>query len=195
MMKVSVPSHRQLNNLLSILVIISAVYILVWPFLPAFNLWWRTHTGSNNGYVYQTKLTKKTPAVKPIPKDNRLVIPALRLDEAINDGPTAAALHKGIWHRPASSSPDKSSNTVLVGHRFTYSGQAVFYSLDKLKAGDQIIIYWQGKEHDYRVELSKVIAPEAVQVEQATADPVLTLYTCTPLWSAHDRLVIIARPI
>lgn len=188
-------SHRHANNMLSVVVMVLAVYILVWPFLPAISLWWQTHFESGNGYTYQTRLAKKTAATKPIPKDDRIVIPALRMDEAINNGLSQAELNKGIWHRPASSSPDKGSNTVLVGHRFTYAGQAVFYNLDKLKPKDKIVVYWQGKEYDYQITGSKVVPPTAIEIENPTKKPTLTLYTCTPLWSAKDRLVILARPI
>jgi LPXTG-site transpeptidase (sortase) family protein len=193
MNKIATQRHRWANQALSVVVIVLALYILVWPFLPSFQLWWRTHFQAGNGYVYNSKLEKKKG--KPIPKDNRIVLPSLRMNEAINDGPTMATLRKGIWHRPATSSPDKGGNTVLVGHRFTYAGSAVFYNLDKLKPGDKIIVYWQHKEYDYKVQLSEVVSPNASQIEQATNDPILTLYTCTPLWSAHDRLVIIARPL
>lgn len=187
--------HRRINNLLSVVVVGVALYILLWPFLPAVAFWRHKHLQSGTGYVYQTKLAPKTVAAKPIPEDNRLVIPALRMDEAINDGPTIATLRKGIWHRPASSSPDKGGNTVLVGHRFTYAGSAVFYNLDKVQAGDQVIVYWQHKEYDYKVAVSEVVPPNDLEIEQPTTDPILTIYTCTPLWSAHDRLVLIARPL
>lgn len=172
-----------------------ALYMLLWPFLPAINLWWQRHTQASDGFVYQSKLIKKSAASKPIPKENRLVIPTLRMDEAINEGSTAATLSKGIWRRPASSTPNHGRNTVLVGHRFTYSGQAVFYNLNKLRSGDKIILYWQGKEYDYSVMESRVVAANALEIEYPTEAQTLTLYTCTPLWSAKDRLVITARPI
>lgn len=187
-------THRQFNNYLSILVIALALYIIIWPFLPAINLWWQRHTQPAGGYVYPTRLVKKS-AVKSIPQDNRIVIPSLRMDEAINEGATAAALSKGIWHRPATGNPAQGSNTVLIGHRFTYSGQAVFYNLDKVHANDKIIVYWQGKEYDYNVIESRVVPAGAIEIEYPTEAPTLTLYTCTPLWTAKDRLVITARPL
>ncbi|HSW37530.1 MAG TPA: class E sortase [Candidatus Saccharimonadales bacterium] len=188
--------HRQINNVLSVMVVGLALYILVWPFLPAANLWWRSHTGAGNGYVYHSKLQKgQKPSARPIPADNRLVIPKMRLDEPINEGKTIAALHTGVWRRPATDTPDKGGNTVIVGHRFTYSGSSVFYSLNTLEAGDPVIVYWQGKEYDYEVMLSEVVPPNAVEIEQHTEKPILTLYTCTPLWTAHDRLVVIAEPL
>ena len=84
---------------------------------------------------------------------------------------------------------------MLVGHRFTYDGPATFYSLDKVSIGDNIVVYWSSREYDYRVESIKVVPPTAIEVEAPTKDAQLTIYTCTPLWSAKNRLVIVSKPI
>lgn len=84
---------------------------------------------------------------------------------------------------------------MLVGHRFTYDGNGVFYHLDKLKVGDQLAVFWEGKKYQYTVTETKVVPATATEVEDQTQDPQLTLYTCTPLWSAKDRLVVIAKPL
>jgi sortase A len=78
----------------------------------------------------------------------------------------------------------------LVGHRFTYAGAAVFYNLDKVKSGDQIIVYWHGKAYEYKVFNISQVSPNKASVEAPTNESILTLYTCTPLLTAKDRLVI-----
>jgi sortase A len=47
----------------------------------------------------------------------------------------------------------------------------------------------------YKVAEIKTVASTAGEVEAPTDTDQLTLYTCTPLWSAKERLVIVAKPI
>ncbi|HZM63945.1 MAG TPA: sortase, partial [Candidatus Saccharimonadales bacterium] len=53
-----------------------------------------------------------------------------------------------------------------------------------------IFLYWEQTKYHYKVQEVFVVKPTAVEVESATDEDVLTLYTCTPLWSGRDRLVI-----
>jgi sortase A len=178
---------RRTNTLLSIVLILLALYIIVWPFLPSLS-WWARYDAPVISGIAKPNVNRST-----IPDTNTLVIPSLGLQEAIHEGESEHTVNKGVWHRPGSSSPDQGSNTVLVGHRFTYSGKSVFYNLDKVRAGDEILLYWDDKSYTYKVESTIVLPPEAVEVEAPTDDAVLTLYTCTPLLTAKDRLVVRAR--
>lgn len=190
--------HRLFNDVLSIVVALVALYILVLPLTPQLTLWWHKRNDKTGGYVYQTRLTED-PAVeeiqKPIPEGKRLVLPTIQLDEEVYEGAKFWTLSKGLWRRPNTSTPDKGGNTVIVGHRFTYNGPAQFYHLDKIKVGDKFPLYWEGVEYDYEVIDISVVSALALEVEAPTEDPILTLYTCTPLWSAKDRLVIKSRLI
>ncbi len=127
---------------------------------------------------------------------NHLMIPAMRLDERVFEGPTAQTINQGVWRDPHTSSPDRGGNTVLAGHRFTYYNHATpFYHLDVLKIGDQLAIVWDGKLYAYRVSSVQVVAPNDQAVLAASPRPVVTLYTCTPLWSSSHRLVVTARVV
>ena len=179
---------RAFNNLLTLVVILLALYIAALPFAPKL-AWWAQHEAP----LISEKAETIVPANNPTPTENTLVIPKLSMEQLVHEGSSASALKNGIWHRPQTSSPDKASNTVLAGHRFTYSGQSVFYNLDKLERGDQIVLYWDGKRYDYSVTDSLVVPPTQVAIEDPTSEALLTLYTCTPLWSAKDRLVIQAK--
>jgi sortase A len=177
---------RRFNNALSAIIVLLSLYILATPWLPELDFWWRNKTGSQPELVRAEKANTEV----NYPKDNTLVIPALNMQELIHEGNGEDVLMKGIWHRPQTGSPDKPGNTVLAGHRFTYSNPAVFYHLDKVKMGDEIIVYWQSKKYVYQVTGIYEVSPSAVEVEKATAEPKLTLYTCTPLWTSKNRLVI-----
>jgi len=190
--------HRRINDVLSVLVVLFACYILFLPLVPVVRLWLVKRSDKTEGYAYRSNLQTKPAAVeaaKPIPQDNRLVLPSIQLDQPILEGESFRMLEKGLWRKPASSTPDKGGNTVLVAHRFTYrtTDQGVFYHLDKINVGDTFPVYWQGKEYDYEVREIKIVSPLAVEVEQNTAEPILTMYTCTPIWSPTQRLVVIAR--
>lgn len=135
---------------------------------------------------------------KPIPPGNRLVIPSIGTDMDIMEGKDQKVLDRGgIWHIPDTSSPDKQGNTVLSGHRWQYlpPSSRTLYLLDKVKIGEPIIVYWQGKEYDYRVTDRKIVTPDQTEILNNTTEPQLTIYTCTPLFSTKQRLVLIASLI
>lgn len=180
---------RRFNNALSALLVLLAFYMIAWPFLPQV-AWWVKHD------VVKTKPTttndlivKNTNNTGP-PEQNTLVIPDLSLYEQIHEGRTIAAANKGVWRLPNTSTPDKGGNTVIVGHRFTYAGLAVFYNLDKLKQNERITIYWNKMPYVYQISAIKVVDPSDLSVEAHSMNNMLTLYTCTPLWSTRNRLVI-----
>ena len=184
-------SLRQFNDILTIIVALLAIYLMLSPFLPALSFWVDKHNGTPGKLTQQ--VAKTAAHHVPFPKDERLVIPSMALDEHVNTGPTEADLLKGVWHRPLTSTPDKGGNTVIIGHRFMYSNTAVFYNLDKVKDGDSITIYWGGKQYTYQVDSVFVVSPTQVEIENNTPDSRLTLYTCTPLWTSKQRLVVQAK--
>ena len=191
----------RINTGLLILIILVNGYIVCMPLLPAVHYWWQARGDTKE------KLTKvlHPPAAKPdmpaskpdetIPAGNRLVIPAMMLDVPFFEGASARVLNKGPWLRPGSSQPDKESNTVIAAHRFTYTDpEGDFYHLDKLKPGDEIGLFKDGRKYLYIVESLNVVGPDDTAIEAPTAGAQLTLYTCTPLWRPKDRLVVVAKP-
>jgi len=181
---------RRINDALSVAIVLVALYIFLLPVVPQFG-WWLHHSAPL--ISRSTRHQAQQPAGGAIPQDNRLVIPALGLDQPIYEGQSVYTVNKGVWIRPNASTPDKGSNTVLVGHRFTYTNpRGVFYFLDKLKPGDVLTIYWHGQAYRYHTQTISVVAPTDSSVEAPTTQSQLTLYTCTPLWSLKSRLVIVA---
>lgn len=167
---------------------------MILPLLPQVT-WWLKHDTP----VKTVMRPKPSPAALPVAQqvvgDDKLFIPSLELEEPIFGG-GKASLSKGVWRVFRTSTPDKGGNTVLVGHRFTYKNPAgVFYHLDKVQKNDPITVHWQGKIYEYRVTDIKVVPATEVSVEDNTNDPRLTIYTCTPLWSVANRLVVIAKPV
>jgi sortase A len=178
---------RRFNNLLSIIVVALGLYLLIAPFWPQASYEFKDEPPlvKNND--------KNAGNDVAIPQENTLVIPKMKLQEIIHESQDMSALRKGVWHRPHSSSPDHGGNTVLTGHRFTYGGPAVLYMLDVVQPGDEITIYWNRQRYDYRVEHVSVVPPDSKDVEKETTEPLLTIYTCTPLFTARNRLVVQAK--
>lgn len=180
------------NRILSALVLLVGGYLVVQPVYPAVVLWFQNSFNADGGYVYQSHL--EGGAGVGVPEGNRLVIPSIHVDGKLVEGEDPIALDQGIWRRPGTSTPDQGGNTVLAAHRYLYrSGPNTFYNLDKVELGDELAVYWDDTEYDYRVTEIKEVDPDATEVEGMTSTSVLTLYTCTPLWTASRRLVVVAE--
>jgi sortase A len=181
---------RRVNNILLVVIIAVKAIVIILPLMPTASFFWQDKFTDSRINLEETLKDVQ------VPDTNRLVIPAMMLDEQIHEGPDPDTLDKGLWIRPQASTPPEGSNTVVSAHRFTYTNpEGTFYHLDKLKNGDEIGLYWEGEKYLYKVVESKVVPPSAVEIEQPTERPRLTLYTCTPLWSPTDRLVVIAEPV
>lgn len=192
----------KLNLVVRIFLALLGFALVLSLFIPGFFSLFDKHIDETKGYKYLSNLAFAEVnslkihlnALKPIPKENTLVIPKIGVDTQIHEGESISTLNKGIWHRPKTSSPDLGGNTVLAGHRYLYTeGPNTFYNLDKLVVGDKIIIFWKGKEYDYEIVETKVVPPTAIEIEDNTKDPLLTIYTCTPLFTSTDRLVVLAK--
>ncbi len=186
---------RKFNNYLSLFVVCLSLYVITAPLLP------------NLTYKYNQLLDHKAPLVRAnqgaeatktsgnIPEQNTLVLPSINLQKLVFEGTALTTLEKGIWRRPNTSSPDKGGNTVLAGHRYGYNGDGVFYHLDKVHTGDNVVLYWQQKKYVYKVTQVKVVPPTDISVEGPSEKTKLTIYTCTPMWSFKDRLVVVAEEV
>jgi sortase A len=184
---------RHTNNVLAAATIAISLYTLLLPWLPSLWFFAQERAADTSSPEKQAQVVKeKTTNPKP---GNWLYIPRLKLEEKINEGTDLRALNTGVWRRPNTARPNNGNNTVIVGHRFTYDGKSVFYNLDKVKSGDTIALRWEGKTYKYLVKETKVVSATAVEIEEETTEKQLTLYTCTPLWSAKDRLVIVSQPV
>jgi sortase A len=188
---------KRFNTFLSFVVILLGLYIIIVPLLPQIEYWLR-ESDPQIIAPYGGDLAKSegNNTVNPPPAENRIVIPSISLNEPIiESGSIEAITNGGTWRRPKSSIPTEENNTVIVGHRFFGNNVSTFYHLDKLLVGQLLAIYWEGKEILYEVTETKVVDPSAVEIEGPTTEKQLTLYTCTPIWTAKNRLVIIAKPV
>ena len=126
-----------------------------------------------------------------IPTDDRLVIPRIALDVPVFEGDASAALSKGLYHYPETAAPGESGNAVIAGHRIARA----FSLLYRLEVGDEVIVYWRGEEHDYRVLSVREVGADATGILTRGDAEQLTLYTCTPRFLGNKRTVVVAEPI
>lgn len=196
-------NKNRIVRIISIIGVVVGVVLIIYPFVPAI-VWQFKKKGDDKLVLpYETDLTPEDfnvetfeGAPKPIPTENRLVIPKIDVDVEIVEGSNDSALLRGAWHRPGTGDPVSGSNYVITGHRFRYlpPNNTTFYNLDKLEQGDLIIVYYQQQEYDYVVSEEFIVTPDQIEIEEGTAEHILTLYTCTPLWTSDKRLVIKALP-
>ena len=188
-----------INTCLLILIIVVNSYTIVLPLVPRISFWLQfRHNNGERQRLLISKVDAPDPAAissgDEAASANQLIIPAMLLDQPIQEGADASTLNKGLWHRPLSSTPDKGGNMVIAGHRLTYKNPyGTLYHLDKVKTGDIIGLTWNGVRYRYTVSETKVVSADQTSIEAPTTDALLTIYTCTPLWLPKDRLVVVAR--
>lgn len=190
----------------AIVLVVSGAAIIAYPFWPLVR--YTIHRGEVT-LPYATKLTADSPALKslaslpvienkPAPSDNRMVIPSIGVDMPVLEGPDERVLDRGgVWHIPKTSDPVAGGNMVVSGHRWKYlpPSNMTLYLLDKIKDGEPVIVYWQGKEYDYTITGREIVNPNQVSILQDTPEPKLTIFTCTPLFSTKQRLVLYGQLI
>ena len=144
------------------------------------------------------------------PADNRIVLPRIgknvplvsvaknknwkALENTIQKG-----LKDGVVVHPISRNPGNMGNFFLTGHSSYYAWdngryKDVFALLHEVEAGDEAIIYWEGKKYTYILEQSKIIPPTEVSVlKQPDDKSIITLMTCTPVGTNKNRLIWTGR--
>ncbi len=156
----------------------------------------KQNTSSNKQSKAEVKAVtiKKTVKEKRLPNKNWIKIPKMGVDTEILEGKVEEMLWKGVVRMSVGSTPDQGGNTIITAHRYLYRppDPRTFFLLDKLKPGDIITIYWQNKEYKYKVRESKVVDPDQIEILYNTPNAQLTLFSCTPLFTSLQRLVVIA---
>jgi sortase A len=151
-----------------------------------------------------TPPTTTTLAPSPAPANGdavaRIQISKIGLDAYVVEGVDVDDLRQGPGHYPGTPFPGQEGNVGIAGHRTTYGHP--FGDLDQLGDGDEItLVTVQGIFH-YRVDQAPfAVEPSDRDVLQSQPDPArpghdiatLTLTTCTPKYSAAQRLIVTAK--
>jgi len=190
-------NYSKANKILIASILAINIYVIALPLYPVLVLWWQDNVKHRPQQLAQLvaahQKTKSQPAPPAVPAGERLIIPSISLDQPIVEGKSIYTVDQGVWRFYSGSTPPAGGNTVLIGHRFTYLGPAVFTHLDLVKTGDTIALWWNRREYTYTVSQIKNVDPNDTSIVQPTKDSRITIYTCTPMWTSKYRLAVIGE--
>lgn len=180
------------------LLIAGGGYLLITAFSPF--LLSQFTDPNNNG----TTQLLETTASRPEPErfqEQRIYIPKIDVNVVYAAG-GPETLDKGAWWRKSDNgNPKDGGNFVIAAHRFQIGptphrtiNNSPFYNIDRLKVGDDITVDYDGKRYEYTIAEIRRVNPDAIEIEERTHDPRLTLYTCTLGGTFDGREVIFATP-
>ena len=118
----------------------------------------------------------------------RIQIPALAIDAPIVQGDGWEQLKKGVGQHIGSVNPGQPGNLILTAHNDVFG--EIFRYLDRLKRGDQIIVYTNQRSYTYTVSASLIVEPTQVEVLASTSDETITLISCYPYLVDNQRIII-----
>jgi sortase A len=127
----------------------------------------------------------------------RLYIPKLHQKWVVVEGVALADIEFAPGHYPGTALPGQVGNFSVAGPRTP----ALFWNLDQVQAGDQIIVETRRNWYVYVTYQQQVVSPHAVEVvapvpgKPGTAPTAanLTLTTCNPKWNNYQRLIVHAK--
>ena len=119
-----------------------------------------------------------------------LIIPSLMLRQTIYSGVSTPTLDKGVGYWPGTALPGHVGNVVLAGHRV--SNFKPFRYLDLLKTGDEIQLTTSEGKFIYTIRQTTIVEPSDTWIIDQDAAVTLTLFTCHPVGSTKQRLVVFA---
>lgn len=134
----------------------------------------------------------------------KIEIPAINLVATIANPTTTniavldEELLKGAVHYPTSAKLGETGNVVLFGHSsylpiVNNRAYKTFNDIQKLVAGDTVIVSSSGTAYTYRVRsMEKESAASNAGIDLAVAGRVLTLSTCNSFGQKTDRFVVTA---
>ena len=121
-----------------------------------------------------------------------LRIPSIDSENPVREGVSQGVLADALGHETGTALVGEPGNCVIAGHR-NYSFGQFFNRLDEVKIGDYIYVDTAKETFSFAVTDIKVVEPDDLSVLEQTDTQTLTLYTCTPIYLATHRLVIVAE--
>lgn len=108
------------------------------------------------------------------------------------------ALKKGVAHAKGTVFPGMKGTIYLFAHSAGTPGEiahynAVFYLLKELKAGDLIVVFFQGQGFAYQVEEKKIVEASETGFFEQKDEELLVLQTCHPPGTTTKALLVFAK--
>lgn len=121
----------------------------------------------------------------------RIQIPAIQVDAPIVQGDGWDQLKKGVGQHIGTANPGQNGNMVLTGHNDVFG--EVFRHLDRLKPGDEIVIYTSRRSYVYLIAEWFLVEPTQIEVMAPTTTPTVTLISCYPYMINTQRIIVKAH--
>ena len=122
----------------------------------------------------------------------RMRIPKIGVNVIVVEGITLERLAYGPGHYPSTPNFGEKGAVGVAGHRTGWG--APFFNVDRLRPGDQVIVETGKATYTYRMTTSRVVSPGHSEVLDGNpgsrAEFQLVLTTCTPKFTARDRLIL-----
>ncbi len=144
--------------------------------------------------------------IVPVSTDFGIVIPKIDANAKViaNVDPSdeqayTAALAQGVAQAKGTAFPGQKGNIYLFSHSTdapwnVVRYNAIFYLLDKLEPGDEIIMFYKGRRYDYTVFDKRIVDPADTEyLTNSYDESVLTLQTCDPPGTLLHRLIVRAK--
>jgi sortase A len=121
----------------------------------------------------------------------RIQIPKTGVDQPVREGVEQMVIDAGPAHWPGTAQFGGWGNVVLAGHRTTHTEP--FLRNAELAPGDDIVLSDSTGTYHYAVTSVEVVPNTALWIVDQHPGRTLTIFTCHPIGSSAERLVVHAE--
>lgn len=166
---------------------------------------------SSRNNIVQALTGSKEQTLIPYDPQFSIVIPKIGASSQVtpnvdpaNQDEFLPVLQRGVAHAKGTVFPGMKGNIYLFAHsadNFWDVGRynAAFYLLKDLSAGDEVVLFFEGKRFNYKISQLGIVDPDQVyfltQSQEKNAKQKLILQTCWPPGTTWKRLIVFADPI
>lgn len=118
----------------------------------------------------------------------RIQIPKTGVDQTVREGVEQVVIDNGPAHWPGTAAFGAWGNVVLAGHRSSHTEP--FLRNAELGAGDEILLTDSTGVYHYAVTSVEVLPATAMWIVDQHPGRSLTIFTCHPIGSSAERLVV-----
>jgi sortase A len=121
----------------------------------------------------------------------RIQIPKTGVDQPVREGVEQMVIDAGPAHWPSTAAFGGWGNVVLAGHRTSHTEP--FLRNAELAPGDDIVLSDSTGSYHYAVTSVQVVPNTALWIVDQHSGRTLTIFTCHPIGSSAERLVVQAE--
>jgi sortase (surface protein transpeptidase) len=180
-------------------VVVLGLFLIVGLYTSAVFLWPKLPPGV---LAANTNIAERLLSEQPGELGDRLFIPQINQDLAINQGDAKALDDGAWWSAPENGNPKEGGNFALSAYHFRWGltpqqsrNDSPFYHLDKLQIDDEVFVDYDGVRYVYKVTNKYPVPDNVNQIEQRSEQAKLTLYATNSFGGSTGSEVIEAKPV